>query len=67
MFTGQHAYLTSTTPDVLSEAIDLLECLTLFCMCQAHQWFGDLVTLDDWTELWLNEGFAEYLENVGKE
>ncbi len=28
----------------------------------AHQWFGDLVTCRDWSEAWLNEGFATYFE-----
>ncbi len=27
----------------------------------AHMWFGDLVTMRWWDELWLNESFAEYL------
>ncbi len=28
----------------------------------AHQWWGDLVTLSDWRNIWLNEGFATYCE-----
>jgi aminopeptidase N len=30
----------------------------------AHQWFGDFVTCRDWSQAWLNEGFATYLEHV---
>src|SRR5205814_6678199 len=30
----------------------------------AHMWFGDLVTMRWWDDLWLNESFAEYVSTL---
>jgi len=33
----------------------------------SHSWFGDLVTCKDWSQLWLNEGLATFMEAAYRE
>jgi len=37
------------------------EALSIMVHEIAHQWFGNMVTLDWWSHIWLNEAFPTYL------
>lgn len=71
LYTGAMEHTTATThsfsllPDKRA-ALDS-DVVSVVAHELAHQWFGDLVTCRDWSNGWLNEGFATYFEELWSE
>ena len=60
----EHSSATTMTDSILVDAVAHAErdADSLVAHELAHQWFGDLLTCRDWSNLWLNEGFASYFD-----
>ncbi|BCL82665.1 aminopeptidase [Ktedonobacteria bacterium brp13] len=70
IYTGAMEHTTATThsftllPDAKARLDIGHNLVSVVAHELAHQWFGDLVTCRDWSNAWLNEGFATYFDNL---
>ncbi|MGH7783686.1 MAG: M1 family metallopeptidase, partial [Candidatus Binatia bacterium] len=54
VFMANYGFGVATVEDLVSHEL-------------SHSWFGDLVTCNNWAELWLNESFADFMESAWRE
>jgi aminopeptidase N len=68
LYTGAMEHTTATTHSfslLLDKRASLdVDLVPVVAHELAHQWFGDLLTCRDWSNAWLNEGFATYFEEL---
>jgi len=68
IYTGAMEHTTATTHSfslLLDKRASLdVDLVPVVAHELAHQWFGDLLTCRDWSNGWLNEGFATYFEEL---
>jgi aminopeptidase N len=60
---------TTMTPTMIHDQRELLDFDSEGLQSHelAHQWFGDYVTCREWSEIWLNESFATYMQALWDE
>lgn len=57
-FSEAHLFISNET----SKTEDFERCTTYIAHEFSHQWFGNLVTFQEWQYIWLSEGFAAFFQ-----